>query len=271
MSDPRTPLKTRRELLGLLGGVGAAIVVAGCAGDGSKGVAAGSRSTTTTTAATSSSSTTAAVAATCSKIPQETAGPFPGDGTNGPNILTEDGVVRSDIRSSIGSASGVATGVPLTIDLTIVDTGNGCTALPGAAVYIWHCNVDGEYSMYGSAIADENYLRGVQVADANGQVSFTSIFPAAYSGRWPHVHFEVFSSLAEATNGRNAITTSQLALPADVCNAVFATDGYEQSARNMAQSSLESDMVFSDGHSLQAPTMTGNPTSGYTAQLQVGV
>jgi len=40
---------------------------------------------------------------TCGKIPEETAGPYPGDGSNGPNALTATGVVRSDIRSSFGT------------------------------------------------------------------------------------------------------------------------------------------------------------------------
>ena len=59
--------------------------------------------------------------APCAVIPEETAGPFPGDGSNGPNVLAQSGVVRSDIRSSFGSSTTVAEGVPLTIELTIQD------------------------------------------------------------------------------------------------------------------------------------------------------
>jgi protocatechuate 3,4-dioxygenase beta subunit len=263
--------RSRREVLGLLGGLGAVIVVAGCGSDGAERAAPGTSkaSTSSTTPATASSSAT--TVATCSQIPTETAGPFPGDGTNGPNVLTQDGVVRSDITSSFGAASGVAEGRPLTINLTVVDSTNGCRALPGAAVYIWHCDMDGEYSMYGQDVSEENYLRGVQETDANGGVTFTSIFPAAYSGRWPHIHFEVFPSLAKATNGRNAIAVSQLALPKDICQTVYATDGYSQSVRNLAQTSLQTDMVFRDGVSLQTPTVTGDVTDGYRGALVVGV
>jgi protocatechuate 3,4-dioxygenase beta subunit len=275
VSEFEAAAKTRREVLGLLGGLGAAIFVAGCGSDGGTNSATKSTSaktsTTTTTGAPASTSTTTATLASCSQIPNETAGPYPGDGTNGPNVLTQSGIVRSDIRSSFGSASGVATGVPLTVNLTIVESTNGCKALSGAAVYLWHCNSDGLYSMYSQGITDENYLRGVQATDANGGVSFSSIFPAAYSGRWPHIHFEVFPSLATATNGANKTAVSQLALPADVCSAVYATDGYSQSVRNLAQTSLQTDNVFSDGYSLQTPTVTGSTTSGYTAKLLVGV
>lgn len=65
--------------------------------------------------------------------------------------------------------------------------------------------------------------------------------------------------------------TSQLALPADVCNTVDATAGYEQSVRNLAPISLDTDKVFSDGHSLQMATVTGEPTTGYGVQLNVGI
>jgi protocatechuate 3,4-dioxygenase beta subunit len=272
VSAHENPTKSRREVLGLLGGLGTVIVVAGCSNgsDGNQSASSSSKATTTTTAATTGATAAAAITS-CSKIPNETAGPFPGDGTNGPNILTEDGVVRRDITRSIGSASGVAEGVPLTVNLTIVDSGNGCVVMPGAAVYIWHCDREGAYSMYSGAAENENYLRGVQVADAGGALTFTTIFPAAYSGRWPHIHFEVFSSLAEATSGDNAVATSQLAFPKDVSAAVYATEGYEQSVRNLAGTSLDSDMVFSDGHSLQTPTMTGDVASGYLSSLVVGV
>jgi hypothetical protein len=54
---------------------------------------------------------------TCAKTtPAETAGPFPADGSNGPNVLGEDGVVRSDIRTSFGVLSGWAEGVQTTIE-----------------------------------------------------------------------------------------------------------------------------------------------------------
>jgi protocatechuate 3,4-dioxygenase beta subunit len=269
VADLDTTPRSRREVLGLFGGLGAALVLAGCASDGTKR-ATGTTSTTASTTTTTGAASATAVAS-CSQIPEETGGPYPGDGTNGPNVLAEDGVVRSDIRSSFGSASGVAEGVPLTVELTVVDNGNGCAALPGAAVYIWHCDREALYSMYSQGAENENYLRGVQAADANGRVTFTSIFPAAYSGRWPHIHFEVYPDVDAATNATNKIVTSQLAFPEDVCAAVYATDGYSQSARNLAQTSLGSDSVFSDGVSSQMATVTGDPLSGYTAKLVVGV
>jgi len=256
-------LLQRRQMLGLIAGAGL-IPLVGCGSDNAAGGA-----TTTTGAATST--TSSATGTSCAEIPEETAGPYPGDGSNGPNILAESGIVRGDIRSSFGSASGVAKGVPLTIKLTVMDASKGCAALSGAAVYLWHCNIDGAYSMYSQAIADENYLRGVQETDGAGAVTFTSIFPAAYSGRWPHIHFEVYPSLAKATDSANKIATSQLALPKDACDAVYATDGYSTSIRNLAQTSLDSDNVFRDGYASQIATVTGSVSAGYAAALAVPV
>ena len=207
---------------------------------------------------------------TCTQIPQETAGPFPGDGTNGPDALSLSGVVRSDIRSSIAGASGVAQGVLLTVTLTLVDA-SGCAPLADRAVYLWHCDRDGNYSMYSPAAASENYLRGVQASDAGGKVSFTTIYPGCYAGRWPHIHFEIYDSLTAATGGANAVSTSQLAFPESTSNVVYGQSGYEQSVTNLSQISLATDNVFSDGVAHQMATLSGSPSAGYLAELTVAV
>jgi protocatechuate 3,4-dioxygenase beta subunit len=204
-------------------------------------------------------------------VPEETEGPYPGDGTNGKNALTLSGIVRSDITTSIAGATGVAEGVPLTVTLTIVDGSKSCAPIAGYAVYIWHCDRGGNYSMYSAAAANENYLRGVQETDANGTVTFTTIFPACYSGRWPHIHFEVYPSLDVASSGKNKVATSQLAMPTSNCADVFATSGYEASVRNFSQITLDSDMVFTDGADLETPTVTGSVDAGFVAKLSVTI
>ena len=203
------------------------------------------------------------------ELPEETAGPYPGDGSNGANVLTESGIVRSDITSSFGSSTTKAEGIPLTITMIINEFANNKKPLAGGAVYLWHCDQAGQYSLYSQAIAKENYLRGVQETDNKGQVSFTTIFPACYDGRWPHIHFEVYPSLAKATNSANKIATSQMALTEEASKAVYATTGYEASVQNLSKVSLDSDNVFSDGYDLQIPTITGSPTSGYNLTFTV--
>ena len=150
-------------------------------------------------------------------------------------MLAESGVVRSDIRSSFGASSGTAEGVPMQLELTITDLPAG-TPFAGVAVYVWHCTRDGGYSLYSEGVEDQNYLRGVQIADATGRVAFTSIFPACYSGRWPHIHFEVYPDQASITDAANAVATSQVALPQDVCELVYAQPGYEASVANLETS-----------------------------------
>jgi protocatechuate 3,4-dioxygenase beta subunit len=273
-------LVSRRSALRVFGLGATAVGLAACGGSSGTSSAtttAGASPASPTAAASAASATSAATATaaaptTLTKIPQETAGPFPGDGSNGPDALAQSRIVRSDIRSSIGSASGTAAGVPMTLELVIRNLAKGGSAYQGAAVYVWHCDREGRYSMYSNGVTDENYLRGVQVAGADGTVRFTSIFPACYSGRWPHIHFEVYPDAASISNASKAIVTSQVALPHDTCAAVYTTAGYEQSVSNLSQVSLQSDMVFSDdGARSQLPTVSGNAKSGYTVTLVVGV
>ncbi|WP_026266754.1 intradiol ring-cleavage dioxygenase [Arthrobacter sp. 131MFCol6.1] len=284
-----------RRSLGMFLGAGTAAALAACSPGGISGTGGSPTSAAATSAATapatSAASTSAATAPATSaastsatptltraiaecgvEIPQETAGPFPGDGSNGPNVLEASGVVRQDITSSFGTSTSTAEGVPLTVTLTLLDNANGCSPLAGAAVYAWHCDREGKYSMYDSGLQNENYLRGVQEADANGQVTFKTIYPGAYNGRWPHIHFEVFESMNNATAAGQVLAVSQIALTEAACKEVYASAGYESSAQNFPRTTLKSDNVFGDdGGIYQLATMTGSVAAGYAAGLNVTV
>ena len=277
-----------RRSLGMFLGAGTAAALAACTPGGSSAGATPAAATTTaaTTAGPTPAASGAAATGTSSasptltraiaecgvEIPKETAGPFPGDGSNGPNALVASGVVRKDITASFGTSATKADGVPLTVTLTLLDNAQGCAPLAGAAVYAWHCDKDGKYSMYDAGLKNENYLRGVQEADANGQVTFTTIFPGAYSGRWPHIHFEVFESMGNATSAGQILAVSQIALTDAACRDVYASAGYESSARNFPRTTLKSDNVFgNDGGIYQLATMAGSAAGGYTAGLNVTV
>src|SRR3954452_14356413 len=271
----------RRRVLQMLGGAGL-LALAGCGRSAADAITSGSSSSSTASGASSGSPSTSgsttstpssgpsSVGTTASEIPEETAGPYPGDGSNGVNVLTQSGIVRSDIRASFGSSSTVADGVAATVELTLVEAGTS-TPLSGKALYLWHCDRLGRYSLYSNGVTAENYLRGVQEADDSGTVRFTTIFPACYSGRWPHIHFEVYPSLATATSANSKLATSQLALAQDVCETVYATTGYEASVKNLSQVSLSSDNVFSDGANLETPVVTGSVADGFVIRLTVGV
>lgn len=259
----------RRRALLLMGGGLGTVALAACGSSLSS--QKGSTTTAAAAPAAAGASTTVAPTGSCAKLPEETAGPFPGDGSNGPDVLNQSGVVREDITTSFGSMSGSVSGVPLTMKFKMLDIAKGCTPYAGAAMYAWHCDADGRYSLYSQGATNQNWLRGVQEADADGWVTFKTIFPGCYSGRWPHVHFELYPSLAKANNVRNKIGTSQLALPQDACEAVYATSGYASSTRNLAQISLQRDNVFRDGWTTQLGTVTGDPATGMTVTLNVPI
>ena len=264
---------SRRQSLRWLFAGAAAVPLYGCGGGGTGTTSTGTIAASTPVATTT---TTSGSSGSCSVIPDETGGPYPADGTNSANgkvanALALSGIDRPDIRWSVAGASGVAMGVALSIRLKIVNVGASCAGVAGATVYLWHCDRDGNYSMYSSAISAENYLRGVQAADADGMVSFTTIFPGCYDGRMPHVHFEVYPTLAKASSAANRIKTSQFTFPLATCNEVYTAAGYASSVRNLARISIASDNVFSDGTALQMASMSGDLVNGYVATLTVGV
>lgn len=265
----------RRRALGWLGAMGSgALFGTGLAACGGGGDAATS---TSSTYGNSTVTATSASGEVCSVIPTETQGPYPGDGSNSANgsvvnALMLSGIVRSDIRTSVGSASGTAAGVPLTLRVRLVNVNANCATLDGWAIYLWHCTRDGKYSLYSSGVTSENYLRGVQATDSSGTATFTTIFPGCYSGRMPHIHFEVYRSVNTATSADNKLLTSQMAFPTDVCETVYDTaSGYSASVTNLAQISFASDNVFSDGHDTQMLSITGDVSSGYVATITVGM
>ncbi|PPH80765.1 intradiol ring-cleavage dioxygenase [Rathayibacter sp. AY1D9] len=261
-------LFSRRGVLTLVGAGAATLGLAACATGGSGSAFSAAATATATPSATATAGAGTAVAG---EIPDETAGPYPGDGSNGVDVLERSGIVRSDLRTSIGGGA-TADGVPLALTLTILDAASGGVPFAGAAVYVWHCDANGDYSMYSSGVEDETYLRGVQVADASGVVSFASIVPACYSGRWPHIHFEVYPGVDSITDASNAIATSQVALQEEACTAVYALEAYAGSAANLARVGLDSDSVFGDdGGALQLAAMSGSSASGYSAALTASV
>jgi len=114
----------------------------------------------------------------------------------------------------------------------------------------------------------------VQTTDAEGYVTFQTMFPGCYAGRWPHVHFEVYPGVSSATSANGKIATSQMALPRDLCNSVYDANAslYPGSANNLSQLSLDTDMVFrDDGAVHEMATVTGDAAQGYTLALRVPV
>ena len=226
-----TKMMGRREAIGALGAAGAALAF-GC-GDSSPT----SPSTTPTTPTTGTN-------AQCAVTPQETAGPFPS--------LTD--LIRSDIREG-------RPGSLLTLTIRVVNTSTACTPVSGAAVEVWQCDAAGDYSQYGSQAA-QTYLRGIQTTNANGEVTFTTVYPGWYQGRATHIHVEV-------SVGGTSRKITQMAFPESVNNTVHATGVY--ATRGANPTSNASDMIFADSLSSELVTPTGSPAGGYTATFQVAI
>ena len=203
---------------------------------------------TPTTSTSTTGSTNGSSTSDCTVNPSETEGPFP--------THTPASYVTKDITSG-------RTGVGMLANITIKNKNNSCANLAGAVVDVWHCDAEGNYSEYGgSGMQATNYtavhfLRGRQTTDANGLVSFASIFPGWYSGRAIHIHVHVYN-----TSGKSLLVT-QIAFPATVCDTVFttATSFYK---KGKADTTNEKDNVFSDGYSTQLASLSGDITNGFT-------
>ena len=236
----------RREVLALLG-VTSAVFAAGCASESptspsTMGSAADVATGTTTTGGTGTTTGTSGLA--CSVTPNETVGPYPS--------LVD--LFRSDIRESRG-------GTQLDLIITVTNTVASCAPLTGVNVEIWQCDAGGNYSQYGSERA-QTYLRGIQTSDANGQVKFTTIYPGWYQGRATHIHVEV------TQNGRS-LKVTQIAFPESTNAEVYGTGMY--ASRGSNPTSNARDGIFADSLSSEMATISGSPSSGYTANFTVGL
>lgn len=216
----------------------------------------------------------------CIVDPSETAGPFPADGSNNANgslanVLADTGINRVDIRPDIGGAPETAAGgIPLDLTITILDVGDNCKPLAGYALYLWHCDAEGQYSIYN--ISEHNYLRGLGVSNKAGQLRFKTIIPGCYRGRFPHMHFELYPTLASATDYRNRVLTSQLIIPPKICDAVYSAHPlYAESIENFKNIPLENDMIFADNTPKQQAAQTieikGGIKSGLKGKVDIGL
>ena len=232
---PRKTMK-RRQALRAMGGAGLGLAF-GCGSNTGAGPSAtGSAATSAPNAASTNS--------TCAVTPTETVGPYPS--------LAD--LLRSDIRES-------KPGTALTLTIKVVNVNAACAAVSNANVEIWQCDATGNYSSYGSQ-AGQTYLRGIQVTNANGEVTFTTIYPGWYQGRATHIH-------AEVTIDGRPIKVTQIAFPESVNDVVHATGVYASRGSNPTTNLR--DGIFADSLSAELVTPAGSPASGYRANFQIGI
>lgn len=218
---------TRREAIGAVGAAGAALAL-GCGGS----------------PAGPSSPPPTSTNGQCAVTPTETVGPYPS--------LTD--FFRADIREG-------KSGTLLSLTIKVVNANAGCAPVSGANVEIWHCDVAGNYSQYGSQTA-QTFLRGIQTTNSNGEVTFTTIYPGWYQGRATHIHLEV-------TVAGVSRKVTQIAFPESANNLVHTGGVY--ASRGTNPTSNASDGIFTDSLSSELITPTGDTATGYSAIFQVGI
>jgi protocatechuate 3,4-dioxygenase beta subunit len=195
----------------------------------------------------------------CSVTNTETAGPFP--------TISPASLLRSNI-------TGDRTGVPFTINIVVKNVNDNCHVLAGVLVDIWHCDKDGNYSQYGGSqmqptdYTSNHFLRGRQVTDTNGLVSYTSVFPGWYQGRATHIHVHIY------TAGGSSLLITQIAFPegaTSAVNTVNAATAYGYTKGMTGYTYNASDNVFSDGTANEMASISGSLAAGYVLDWEVFV
>jgi len=121
------------------------------------------------------------------------------------------------------------------------------------------------------------FLRGIQLTDANGSVSFRTIFPGYYMGRTNHIHFKVRVDGRASGKSYAAGHTShvgQVFFPEDVATALMQHEPY--SLHRIHRTTQAEDEVFGDQHGELSiariqPMSGGNPATGMRAELIASV
>jgi protocatechuate 3,4-dioxygenase beta subunit len=235
---------TRRQAVGVAGAGGAALLLAKVSGAdrllGAAGIAEEAQAATTS----------------CVLIPAKTEGPY----------FVDEKLNRSDIRTDPGDGTA-RPGVPVTLTMVVVRADSSCAPVQGAAVDIWHADAGGTYSDIASeGTSGKKYLRGLQTTDANGAVTFTTVFPGWYSGRAVHIHFKVRVFSGSSTTHQ---FTSQLFFDPSTANEIYATSAY--SSRGTPNVANAADMIYGSDGSKLLVQLSKNASGGYDGTFVAGL
>lgn len=173
-------------------------------------------------------------------------------------------LVRQDIRTDVDTGT-LHTGLQLNMTFTIIDI--NCNPIPNVLVDVWHADKDGLYSGYvqpGGNTVGQDFMRGIQMTDANGQCLIITSYPGWYPGRATHIHFKV------RLNSTTYIT-SQFCFLDSVNNTVYATPLY--SGRGPNPTTNASDGIFhnADPQYLRMEMTPNVTTGGYDGTYTIGV
>jgi protocatechuate 3,4-dioxygenase beta subunit len=230
---------SRREVVGLLGLTGAAMLV-----DPLTGRAAQKEGSMTP----------------CVVQPQQTEGPYFVDGMFN----------RADIRTE--PPSGPARpGVPLkvTFHVSQMSAAGVCTPVRGAHVDLWQCDALGVYSGVQDRSFNtigQKFLRGYQLTDARGAAAFTTIYPGWYQGRAVHVHFKIRTNPGGAAGQE---FTSQLYFDEALSDRVFALEPY--ASKGKGRTPNDKDGIFRNENGAQLILAVQKDGDGYAGAFNVAL
>jgi protocatechuate 3,4-dioxygenase beta subunit len=186
------------------------------------------------------------------------------DLTEGPFFIDEK-LMRSVLVS--GEEKNVSSGCPLELTLGLFRVeGSACMPLTGTQIDIWHADVDSIYSDVDSgffqqaATTGKQFLRGYQLTNKEGVVSFKTVYPGWYGSRAIHIHFKV--RMPVSSGGSAYEFTSQMFFDETVNDAVMAMRSY--STRGQRNVLNKTDQVF-NGTGPGAGPDTMGPPAGQTA------
>lgn len=261
---------TRRNALGIFASVGAAIAL-GCSGateaNESSGDDDGGASGSASDASTSGDGATTGTSTDggeCAVSPEGEIGPYFADDS-------DSRFNRTNITSNLDGTS-VQDGIPLTLTITVIDVDKGCVPYENAQIDIWHCNPEGVYSdIAAESTTGEQWLRGYQLTDAKGQVTFNTVIPGWYQGRTTHIHLRVRSTYSDASSTSDGTNTTQLFFDQTFVDTLDTTvTPYATEGKNTTTNA--SDRVYSQQEKgANLLSLVGNDTSGYVASVVIGL
>ena len=253
---PIGQILSRREALRLLG-IGSAAFLAACAAPEETATVAPTG--LSTQAASTQVQATASTVLDCVVRPELTIGPY----------FVDEQLERSDLCSD-SSDNSVKAGVPLMLNINVASISDySCMPIEGAQVDIWHCDAQGQYSGVsdqGFDTSAQNFLRGYQRTDSKGAVQFQTIYPGWYSSRAVHIHFTIRTRGAD---GADYQFTSQFFFDDALTDQVHALDPYASKGQRDTRNS--NDTIFSGGGDQLLLNLQGNPTSGFTGSMTIGL
>lgn len=188
------------------------------------------------------------------------------------NLWAGAGLIRTDITTGFNGKPGTANGVPMDLNLTFQSASDWRSPLARHAVYVWHSDAAGEYSVFNQP--DTNYLRGIGITDAHGRVRFQTIYPGTYRGRAPHIHFEVYRSLDALRLGAPSLIRSRILFPDIISRSVYTRHPlYADSMEKYDQLRFEPPVrdPAQDTRSMQLATVSAVGHSALRASLSVFV